>query len=87
MKLYIILHDTMPLTQQLLDLAESKELDVFRQISYCYTFAALSSMFTGRLLCDLQNNGIGWDTRSKYINKNNKRIEFSLGIIFYSRII
>ena len=66
MKLYCTLHDTMPFTKHLIELAEKNGLDILRQVGKCYTFASLCSMMTGKLTCDLSENGVGWSTHLKY---------------------
>ena len=75
MKIYCILFDTMPLTYHLCELGELKDMALLRQVGGCYSFASLSSMFTGRLGCDLLEGGLGWETHKNYKDKNNRAVE------------
>ena len=58
MKLYCILHDTMPFLKFLPKMSEENSLNILRPISKCYTYATLTSMMTGRLGCDLKDHGM-----------------------------
>lgn len=76
MKLYCVLFDTMPFTDCIRVLGKLKGMDLLRQVGNCYTFASLTSMFTGRLACDLLKGGIGWETWKNYYDEDLSRVNF-----------
>jgi|GEM_PF-4509948 len=59
MKIYCIMLDTMPLTKKIVDIADSKKLDLLRQVGGCCTLNSVLQMFTGTLPSDLEKFGVG----------------------------
>lgn len=60
--------DTTPLIDTIVSVAKQNNMTLLRQVGGCFTLSSLMEMFTGKLPCDLLENGIGAWTYSIYWN-------------------
>ena len=66
MKIYCVLVDSLPYSPRVLSYADSRNIKCLRQFAHCYTKSSTISLMTGKLPSELEKNGIGWKSHSKY---------------------
>lgn len=63
----------MPFSEKISDFANNNNMKIMRKIGSTWTGAACIQMFTGKMLSDIHEHGIGYRLKQQYQQKTNKK--------------
>lgn len=65
-KIYCVLFDAMPFSKEIVEFANANDMRAMRQIGSTWTGAACIQMFTGKMLSDIREKGIGYKSKESF---------------------